>query len=187
MIARVRPSHRPLLAMKFPLVTLVPLLLLTGACRTTGPTLPEAVDEAVLELQRDAAAEADAIAAMLDDWHAAAGAADGARYFGHMTADSVFLGTDATERWSLESFRAFCEPYFSKGVGWTYVPKNRHVTVVGDVAWFDERLWNDKYGDCRGTGALKREGGAWKIAHYSLTLLVPNERAPDVIRAIRGK
>ena len=155
----------------------------------TGPAPAESApaDGAPAPVRPTAAEDAVAIAAVLDGWHAAAAAADGARYFGHMTADSVFLGTDATERWSLESFRAFCEPYFSKGVGWTYVPKNRNVTVVGDVAWFDERLWNDKYGDCRGTGALRREAGTWKIAHYSLTLLVPNERAPDVIRAIRGK
>jgi len=172
--------------MKLPLVTLAPFLALAAACQT-GPSWSASVDGAVAELQRDATAEANAIRTLLDDWHAAAGAADGARYFGHMTADSVFLGTDASERWTLESFRAFCEPYFSKGVGWTYVPKERHVVVAGDVAWFDERLWNDKYGDCRGTGALRRTPEGWKIAHYSLTLLVPNERAPDVIRAIRGK
>lgn len=169
---------------------LVALLLPLAACQNLAPrgASQGAEPVSVPEPARPPLAEDEAsIAALLDDWHAAAGAADGARYFGHMTADSVFLGTDATERWSLESFRAFCEPYFSKGVGWTYVPKERHVTVVGDVAWFDERLWNDKYGDCRGTGALRREAGNWKIAHYSLTLLVPNERAPDVIRAIRGK
>jgi len=168
---------------------LVALLLSLAACQNLAPRgAPQAEPAAAPGPERPPLAEDEAaIFAVLDDWHAAAGAADGARYFGHMTADSVFLGTDATERWSLESFRAFCEPYFSKGIGWTYVPKNRHVTVVGDVAWFDERLWNDKYGDCRGTGALKREDGTWKIAHYSLTLLVPNERAPDVIRAIRGK
>src|SRR6266545_7462239 len=38
-----------------------------------------------------------AAAAMLDDWHAAAAAADEARYFAHFATDAVFLGTDATE------------------------------------------------------------------------------------------
>ena len=33
----------------------------------------------------------------------------------------------------------------------------------------------------------EKRDGVWKIAHYSLTLLVPNERAPDVIRVIRGQ
>ena len=167
------------------LAFLSPLAL--PACRSPLAGIDESVHQAVERTVADGMAEADAIKAVLDDWHAAAGAADGARYFGHMTEDSVFLGTDATERWPLADFRAFCEPYFEKGVGWTYVPKKRHVFVNGDVAWFDEQLWNDKYGDCRGTGALRRVGGTWKIAHYSLTLLVPNERAPDVIRAIRGQ
>src|SRR5690349_16554349 len=45
------------------------------------------------------AVDEKAIGAVLDDWHAAAAAADEERYFGLMTEDSVFLGTDATERW----------------------------------------------------------------------------------------
>jgi ketosteroid isomerase-like protein len=132
------------------------------------------------------AAEA-AIAAVLDDWHQAAAVADGARYFGHMGEDAIFLGTDAGERWTLASFRAFCEPYFSKGIGWTYVPKERHVRVRGGVAWVDEKLWNEKYGDCRGTAVLERKAGRWAIVHYSLTFLIPNERSDEVVRAIRGE
>lgn len=173
--------------MKLSPILAVLLTLATTGCQTSRPRSSAPSERTASRNQGSSAADQAAITAVLDDWHAAAGAADGARYFGHMTADSIFLGTDATERWPLESFRAFCEPYFAKGVGWTYVPKERHTVVEGDVAWFDEKLWNDKYGDCRGTGALRRVGGTWKIAHYSLTLLVPNERAPDVIRAIRGK
>lgn len=150
------------------------------ACRAAAP-LPGSVAGPA-----DLAADEHAIDALLDDWHQAAAQADGARYFGHMAEDAVFLGTDASERWSLASFRAFCEPYFSKGVGWTYEPRARHVFVHGDVAWFDERLWNDKYGECRGTGALRREGADWKLVHYSLTLPVPNELAADVVKLIRG-
>src|SRR6185503_3178798 len=69
-----------------------------------------------------------AVARVLDDWHQAASVADGARYFGHMAEDAVYLGTDASERWTLPEFRSFCEPYFSKGVGWTYEPRERHVS-----------------------------------------------------------
>ena len=42
------------------------------------------------------AQEEKAVAAVLDDWHAAAAVADEARYFAHFAPDSVFLGTDAT-------------------------------------------------------------------------------------------
>lgn len=131
-------------------------------------------------------AEADEVAAVLDDWHRAAAAADGARYFGHMAEECVYLGTDASERWSLPAFRAFCEPYFARGVGWTYTPRERHVALADDLAWFDERLWNDKYGECRGTGVLRRSGGRWKLVHYSLTFPVPNELAARVVELIRG-
>ena len=44
---------------------------------------------------------------------------------------AVFIGTDASERWSVDQFRAFAEPYFSKGTGWTYVPRDRHIVVAG--------------------------------------------------------
>jgi len=136
----------------------------------------------------DSAAGAErAITRILDDWHQAASVADGARYFGHMTEDAVFLGTDASERWTRDAFQAFCEPYFAKGTGWTYEPRERHVRVDGELAWFDERLWNEKYGECRGTGVLRKDGGDWKIAHYSLTFPVPNKLAADVVKLIRGR
>ena len=36
---------------------------------------------------------------VLNDWHQASATADGAAFFGAMTADAVYLGTDASERW----------------------------------------------------------------------------------------
>lgn len=153
------------------LPVLLVLLILSSACRAPA---------------ENGARRTDAVAAVLDDWHQAASVADAARYFGHMAEDAVFLGTDASERWPLADFRAFCEPYFARGIGWTYEPRERYVSARGELAWFDEQLWNDKYGLCRGTGVLRREGGTWRIVHYSLSLLVPNELAPDVVKLIRG-
>ena len=77
------------------------LLLLTG-CPT--PNRP--------------AADAGQVAAVLDDWHRAASAADTERYFGHFTADAIFIGTDASERWTVEQFRAYARPHFDAGKGW---------------------------------------------------------------------
>lgn len=124
--------------------------------------------------------------AVVDDWHKAAADADEPRYFGHMTSDAVFLGTDATERWNAAAFRAFAHPHFAKGKGWTYVPRSRNVIVGdrGDLAWFDELLDSASYGACRGTGVLRHEGGQWKLAHYSLTVPVPNSLLPSVARMI---
>jgi len=134
------------------------------------------------------AADTDAVSSVLDDFHAAASAADEERYFAHFTPEAVFLGTDASERWTVAEFRKYAHPHFSEGRGWTYVATQRHVMLSPDgrLAWFDEKLRNEKYGETRGTGVLHKTGQGWKIAHYSLTFLVPNERAQAVVAAILG-
>lgn len=116
--------------------------------------------------------ERKSIDAMLDNWHDAAAKADESRYFGAMAPEFVFLGTDATERWDVASFRAFGHPYFAKGTAWTFVPRERHVILSprGDVAWFDEKLDSASYGECRGSGVVRRIRGTWRIAHYTLTI-----------------
>ncbi|MBK5258058.1 MAG: nuclear transport factor 2 family protein [Thermoanaerobaculia bacterium] len=126
-----------------------------------------------------------AINTVIDDWHQAASVADESRYFEHMTTDAVFMGTDATERWDLAAFRAFAHPHFAKGTAWTFKPRGRNVMVHGEVAWFDEVLDSASYGECRGTGVLRREGGRWKIAHYNLTIPIPNDLAKEVVAKIR--
>jgi ketosteroid isomerase-like protein len=128
-----------------------------------------------------------AIDHVLDDFHRAASDADEARYFGHMSADAVFIGTDAGERWTVDKFREYAHPHFAAGKGWTYTPRDRKVALHGDVAWFDELLDNAKYGECRGTGVLRRENGRWKIVQYSLSIPIPNEVAGDVVKMIRSR
>src|SRR5260370_41840685 len=44
---------------------------------------------------------------VLDDWHAAAAAADEARYFAHFAPYGVFLGTGAAARRTVPARRAF--------------------------------------------------------------------------------
>jgi ketosteroid isomerase-like protein len=139
---------------------------------------------------REVAAPGDtsAVAAVLDDFHAAAAAADEHRYFAHLAPNAVFLGTDATERWTRAEFLAYAHPRFAAGQGWTYVPRDRHVMLSADgsVAWFDERLDHARYGEVRGTGVLERDGGAWRIVHYNLSFPIPNDLAPRVVALIRG-
>jgi len=131
----------------------------------------------------------DAVARVLDDFHAAAAASDGDRYFAHFTDDGVFLGTDATERWTVAEFRAYAEPFFAKGKGWTYHPWERFVGLSADgaTAWFDERLSHGRYGELRGTGVLRLEHGRWRIAQYNLAFPVPNDLALDLVERIRGR
>ncbi|MDF1701139.1 MAG: nuclear transport factor 2 family protein [Planctomycetota bacterium] len=130
-----------------------------------------------------------AIDAVLEAFHAAAAAADGAAYFDQMTPDAVFLGTDATERWPREDFEAFARPYFAKGKGWRYTRTSRHVQVEADgrMAWFDELLHNESYGTCRGSGVLRHADGRWRIAQYNLSIPIPNPLARDVVASIRAR
>lgn len=144
------------------------LLMLTGFAST-----PEASSEA-------------AVAAVLDDWHAAAAAADEARYFAHFAPDAVFLGTDATERWSVEEFRRYAHPYFAKGKAWSFKAVERHISFSADrsVAWFDERLDTPNLGPARGSGVLVRAAGSWRIAHYDLSVPIPNALMKEIKQRI---
>ena len=147
---------------------LLPLLVLCACASAPAPTA-----------QRD-------VNALLDAWHGAAAQPNEGEYFGAMAPEFVFLGTDATERWDREAFRTFAHPHFAKGKAWTFVPRDRHVMLSprGDVAWFDERLDSATYGECRGSGVVRRDGGAWKIAHYNLTIPIPNDLAKTVVAMI---
>lgn len=125
---------------------------------------------------------------VLTSWHLAADHGLYEFYFDQMTDDSVFLGTDASERWTKDEFMAYAREPFSDGSGWSYKQIESHIEFDEDqrTAWADEILEHEKYGTLRGTAVLRRVDGAWKIAHYSLTFLVPNERAGEVVRVIAG-
>lgn len=122
-----------------------------------------------------------AVAAVLDDWHKAAAEADEARYFSHFTPEAVFLGTDATERWTRDAFRAWAKPYFARGKAWSFRAVSRHISLSKDgaVAWFDEALDTPNMGPCRGSGVLVKEAGGWKIAQYNLSVPIPNALLPE--------
>jgi hypothetical protein len=129
---------------------------------------------------------AGAIGSVLDGFHSAAAAADEEKYFSYFTPDAVFLGTDATERWTREQFRRWAHPYFASGKGWTYRATTRWVSFAPDrrVAWFDELLESASYGTCRGSGVLVATDSGWKIAQYDLSIPIPNEIAGEIVRRI---
>jgi uncharacterized protein (TIGR02246 family) len=126
------------------------------------------------------------IDAVLDDWHQAAAAADEARYFGHFSPDAVFLGTDATERWTRDEFQKWAKPYFNKGKAWSFKAVKRQVAFSkdGGVAWFDETLDTPNLGPARGSGVLVFDGKAWKIAQYNLSIPIPNDVFPEAKKLI---
>lgn len=120
---------------------------------------------------------------MLVSWHKAAADADFDAYFGMMTNDAVFIGTDATENWQNAEFRSFSKPYFDKGKAWTFttLERNIYLDTDGDTAWFDEHL-KTQMGICRGSGVVKKENGVWKVKHYVLSIAIPNENVKRVTK-----
>lgn len=158
------------------------------------PVVAQPRAEVVQDDRRTTAELIAQINRVVTEWHRAAATGDLQAYSSRMTPDVVFLGTDKTERWVGEGFMEFCRPYFRGPVeygqgAWTYEPIERFVTLSSDgrTGWFDELLVNANYGHCRGTGvAALGNDNQWRIAHYSLTFLVPNEIAKQVVGQIRA-
>ena len=125
-----------------------------------------------------------AIGEVIDNFHAAAAAADMDRYLGYMTDDGVFMGTDEWERWPKHpDFTDYVAGRFEGGTGWTYRSVERKITLAdsGDVAWFDEVIFSESNGRFRGTGVVVKSADEWKIAHYAMSFLIFNEDWPAVV------
>lgn len=126
--------------------------------------------------------EKEAVTTVLDAWHQAAADADFEAYFSKMTDDGVFIGTDAMENWQNSEFKEFSKPYFDKGKAWSFtaLQRNIYLNETMDLAWFDELL-DTQMKLCRGSGVLEKTDGGWKIAHYVLSIAVPNENVDAVV------
>ncbi len=129
------------------------------------------------------------VAAVLDRLNAASTAADGDAYFALFAPEARFIGTDATEHWTLDQFRAYAGPHFARGNGWSYPATERTIVIAPIdcrcIAWFEEKLTNASYGETRGSGVLRLTADGWKIEQYVLSFAVPNDRARQVVEVIR--
>lgn len=151
------------------------------ACATTP--LP------VAERPTALSAEPEAVASVLDRMHQAAADADEEAYFACYSEDSIFMGTDATERWTRAEFRDFAHPFFERGEAWAFVALRREImfSEANDYAWFDEDLETNTIGPSRGSGVLRRSpDGTWRVVHYNLALTIPNEMFAQVSRVLSG-
>lgn len=121
----------------------------------------------------------------IDAWHEAAAKANAEVFFGSMADNSIYIGTDAAERWTKAEFLTFAKPYFDKGKAWDFKPSNRdiHISQNGKYVWFSELLvtW---MGTCRGSGVLHKTRKGWKIEQYHLSVTVPNEIISDFISLV---
>lgn len=122
---------------------------------------------------------------LINNWHKAAATANGEAFFNFMDEDCIYIGTDATERWTKAEFVKFAKPYFDKGRAWSFEPIERQVYFSRNqkTAWFNETL-NTWMGVCRSSGVLEKKKGAWKLKQYHLSVTVPNDKINEFIRLV---
>jgi len=122
---------------------------------------------------------------LMDDWHHAAAVADEDTFFGSMTKDGIYIGTDKSERWLRDDMRAWSQQYFDRESAWSFTKVERNVTIGAskEIAWFDEIL-DTWMGPCRGSGVVIKTDEGWKISHYHLAIAVPNEEVSGYLDLI---
>jgi len=128
-----------------------------------------------------------AIDTLLNRWHHAAAVADEDAFFGLMTEEAIYIGTDATERWLRDELKEWSKEFFNRETAWAFTPLSRNTTIApgGQIAWMDELL-DTWMGTCRSTGILQRTNGEWKIIYYHLSVALPNDKL-DGYRLLIGK
>lgn len=117
---------------------------------------------------------------LMNTWHEAAAKADEAAFFGAMDSTCIYLGTDASERWLREELKTTFAFAFARASAWAFTPSKRQLyfSEDGNTVWLEEMLAT-QMGTCRGSAVLKRVKKEWKILHYDLAIMVPNELVND--------
>ncbi len=112
----------------------------------------------------------------INDWHQASATADADAFFGSMTEDAIYIGTDSHERWLRDELRTWAKKAFERDTAWSFTLIERQIHLGDDkkTAWFNETL-ETKMGLCRSSGILTYTPKGWKIRHYHLSITVPNE------------
>lgn len=135
--------------------------------------------EGCLASQKDIPVELNEI---MDNWHQAAATADADAFFGTMTQDGIYLGTDPSERWLRDELRSWAGKAFEREVAWAFTPRDRvwYFNPSQDVAWFEELL-DTWMGTCRGSGVMVKTAEGWKLKHYNLAVTIANEKIKGFI------
>lgn len=125
------------------------------------------------------------IHAFIDQWHDDAANVRWS-YFDKMAKNGVYIGTDKTELWTRDAFKAWAKPYFDKKSAWSFKAIKRNVYFSEDkkFIWFDELL-NTQMGVCQASGVLRKTARGFEIEHYQLSIAVPNDIANEVTKTIK--
>lgn len=123
--------------------------------------------------------------AFIDEWHDDAAHARLA-YFDKMAKDSVYIGTDKTELWSRDQFKAWARRFFERKSAWAFKATSRNVYMSADAKfiWFDELL-DTQMGVCQASGVIRKTDKGYEILHYQLSMAVPNDVGGKVTQLIR--
>jgi len=113
--------------------------------------------------------------AFVDGWHDDAANARTA-YFDKIARDGVYIGTDRTELWTRDAFKAWAKKYFDAKSAWTFKATRRNVYASADksLIWFDELLDTKNMGPAMASGVLRKTKSGFEIVHYQLSMAVPN-------------
>jgi hypothetical protein len=125
--------------------------------------------------------------AFVDAWHDDAAHARMA-YFDKMAPDGVYIGTDRSELWQRDAFKAWGRKYFEgKQSAWAFKATRRNVYASedGKLIWFDELLDTPNMGHCMASGVIRKTANGFEILHYQLSMAVPNEIAKQVTEQVR--
>jgi hypothetical protein len=136
--------------------------------------------------QQDTAALTRQVNAFVDEWHDDAAHARLA-YFDKMAPDGVYIGTDKTELWRRDEFKAWARKAFERKVAWAFKATRRNVYFSPDrsIIWFDEILDTPNMGPCMASGVIRKTASGFEILHYQLSMAVPNEVGGQVTKLIR--
>ena len=123
---------------------------------------------------------------LMDNWHHAAATGDEDVFFNSLGPESIYIGTDASERWTKTEFEAFALKYFQRDTAWAFQPIERKIyySKKGDVSWFNETL-DTWMGVCRGSGILEKTTTGWILQHYHLAIAVPNEKVEGYLKLLK--
>ncbi|WKK79979.2 nuclear transport factor 2 family protein [Marivirga arenosa] len=124
----------------------------------------------------------------MDSWHKAAASADEEVFFGSMTKDGIYLGTDKTEKWTRDEMAVWAKEYFERESAWSFTATSRDIyfSENGKVAWLNEKL-DTWMGVCKGTAVLELTNEGWKIALYDLSVTIDNDKIQKFIELIEEK
>ncbi len=114
--------------------------------------------------------------AFVDGWHDDA-ANTRMAYFDKIAKDGVYIGTDRSELWTRDEFKAWSKKYFDARSAWTFKATRRNVYASADksLIWFDELLDTKNMGHAMASGVIRKTAKGFEIVHYQLSLAVPNE------------